>query len=341
MAWEIVAENGIWLPQIGWRLDASRPTGQSFVSHAHFDHMGRHAEVVCSEPTAALISERLPAKRRTLRALPYAQTEALTFDTTITLYPAGHILGSAQALIEHAEHGRLLYTGDFKLRPSRTVEPCATPSADVLIMETTFGLPRYDFPPNPTVFAEVAAFCRETLREGCTPVLYGYSLGRGQEILSWLREEDLPIVLHPATARMAAVYTQLGQAFTAYQIWEGTNGRGRVVIAPHGRDTSAKLASLGPVRTAVLTGWAIDPATRYRSGCDAAFPVSDHAGFRDLLTFVDQVRPQRVLTTHGFAAEFARTLRERGYDAWALGQSNQMDLGLGLLDGGNGNQTAP
>lgn len=333
MAWDIVQNNGIWLPQIGWRLDAAKPAAQSFVSHAHFDHMGRHAETVCSEGTAAIMEARLPAKRRRVRALPFGRPESLTLDTTITLHPAGHIFGSAQALIEHPEHGRLLFTGDFKLRPSRTAESCATPPADVLIMETTFGLPRYEFPPAEAVFADVVAFCREALAEGRTPVLFGYSLGRGQEILSWLSETDLPVAVHSATARMAAVYAQFGHTFADYVIWDGANGRGRVVVAPQGANANGLIEQLGPVRTAMLTGWAVDSATRYRSGCDAAFAVSDHAGFGDLLEFVDRVRPRQVWTVHGFAEPFARTLRERGYDAWALGRPNQMDLGLGPLGG--------
>ena len=82
-------------------------------------------------------------------------------------------------------------------------------------------------------------------------------------------------------------------------------------------------------RTAVITGWALDSSAKYRYGCDAAFPLSDHADYADLLCFVDLVKPNRVLTLHGFAADFASTLRERGYDALALSEANQLDLGLG------------
>ncbi|HEX2860797.1 MAG TPA: ATP-dependent DNA ligase, partial [Lacunisphaera sp.] len=74
--------------------------------------------------------------------------------------------------------------------------------------------------------------------------------------------------------------------------------------------------------------WAMDPGANYRYQCDTAFPLSDHADFPDLLAFVDRVQPKRVFTVHGFAQEFARTLRERGIEAWALGEANQLDLGL-------------
>ena len=76
----------------------------------------------------------------------------------------------------------------------------------------------------------------------------------------------------------------------------------------------------------MITGWALDPGSIYRHRCSAAFPLSDHADYPSLLKFVELVQPKRVLTVHGFAQEFAATLRQRGIDALALGQPNQLDL---------------
>jgi Cft2 family RNA processing exonuclease len=78
----------------------------------------------------------------------------------------------------------------------------------------------------------------------------------------------------------------------------------------------------------MVTGWALDSSARYRYRCDEAFPLSDHADYDDLIRFVEAVAPRRVLTLHGFAADFARDLRARGVDAWALGEANQLDLAL-------------
>src|SRR5580698_6248328 len=150
MPWNVQFDRGLWLPQLGWHLDASFPTERSFVSHAHFDHVAAHREILCSEGTARLMRTRLPGTR-TEHVLPFGQEEALTEDCSVVLHPAGHIFGSAQALLMHAEHGSLLYTGDFKLRPGLSAEPCATPSADVLVMETTYGRPHYIFPPTAQV----------------------------------------------------------------------------------------------------------------------------------------------------------------------------------------------
>ena len=175
MAWDVQYREGVYLPQIDWWLDAHFPVERGFVSHAHFDHIAAHQEILCSAGTAKLMQARLPGERREI-VLPYEQPFELSRDCTVRLYPAGHIFGSAQF---HAtsSHGTLLYTGDFKLRPGLSAEKCATPRADTLIMETTFGLPRYIFPPTEKVVGDIIAFCQQALHEHAIPVLFGYSLG--------------------------------------------------------------------------------------------------------------------------------------------------------------------
>ena len=131
MSWQVNFNAGVWLPQIGWWLDAHHSQPRSFVSHAHSDHIAAHGEVLLSAGTARLMRARLPAQR-VEHILEFGRTEQLDTETTVTLHPAGHIHGSAQCLLEHARLGSLLYTGDFKLRPGRSAEPCATPRADTL-----------------------------------------------------------------------------------------------------------------------------------------------------------------------------------------------------------------
>jgi DNA ligase 1 len=327
MAWDIQFNNGVWLPQIGWWLDAHYPVERSFVSHAHFDHLAPHKEIICSEGTAKLMRARMPAERRE-HILPFGRTEALTDDTTVTLHPAGHIYGSAQILLEHAEHGRLLYTGDFKLRPGLSAEPCATPAAEVLIMETTYGRPHYVLPPTADVLRDILHFCRQTLDDGETPVLFGYSLGKSQEILSSLAGAGLPVMLHKQAMRLTRIYEDCGLTFPAHREFTAADSAGHVVIAPPHAPGSSFLKSIAKPRTAMITGWALDPGARFRYQCDAVFPLSDHADYADLLRFVELVQPRRVLTLHGFAEDFARTLRERGVEAWAIGRDNQLEFAM-------------
>lgn len=326
MAWEIKAGNGIFLPQINWHLDARWPVARSFVSHAHFDHLAEHRLILCSSGTARLIATRLAHAHDEI-ALAFGADHRLDDGTRVVLHPAGHIFGSAQFWAEN-EHGTLLYTGDFKLRPGCSAEPCATPHADTLIMESTFGRPQYVFPPTAEVLAAIVRFCREAFDDDAIPVLFGYSLGKSQELLRGLADAQLPTMLHPETLRMTRVYEELGVQFPAFVPFDLATARGHVVICPPQASQSAWLRRIESRRTAMISGWAAEPGAIYRYQCDAAFPLSDHAGFDDLLRFVELVRPARVFTVHGFTADFARELRSRGIEAWALGEDNQLELGF-------------
>ena len=325
MAWNVEYRKGVWLPQIAWWLDAQARTERSFVTHAHSDHIARHKEVICTPATARFLNARLPG-RRAVTELPFGRMSPVEFGITATLHPAGHILGSSQVLLESAEHGSLLYTGDFKLRPGLAAEVCATPRADVLIMETTFGLPRYVFPPDVEVIAQLVEFCRLAVTEGATPTLLCYSLGKSQEVLKAVAAAGLPVMLHAETLRLTRLYEQLGVAFPPHREFDARELSGHIVICPP--HAQGLLSRIPCPRTAAITGWALDCGATFRLRCHRAFPLSDHADFNDLLRFVDLVQPRRVLTLHGFAREFAATLRGRGIDALALGHANQLDLFL-------------
>lgn len=323
---------GIHLPRLGLWLDPNRAKpGLVFVSHAHSDHTAPHHEVILTEPTAWLMRHRLGGKR-TENTLKFGETREFKKGSTpfrLTLLPAGHILGSAMAFIE-ADGESLLYTGDFKLRPNLCAEPCTPRPADQLIMETTFGQPKYAFPPEAGVWRELITFCQTALMAGTTPVLFAYSLGKSQALLAGLRAAGLPIVLHKETAKLTKIYEHFGRQFPPYEIFDGANAAGKILIAPPQTTKSILFQQLGPTRTAVVTGWALDSSCRFRSGTDAAFALSDHADFPSLIEFVQRVAPKHVFTLHGFAADFARTLRELGFAAQSLSEPEQLDLALGV-----------
>jgi hypothetical protein len=132
-------------------------------------------------------------------------------------------------------------------------------------------------------------------------------------------------MLHPQSYRLTRVYAELGAVQPPFAEFDPRGHAGHVVLSPPG---APMLDWINPKRTAAVTGWAVDSATKFRYGCDAAFPLSDHADFPDLLRFVELVQPRLVHTVHGFAREFAATLRGRGVEAWALGQPNQTELAL-------------
>lgn len=328
-------QHALHFPQLRLWFDAHRKQGPGqlvVVSHAHSDHTARHAEVVLSAPTQKLMAARLGGKRQE-HVLPFGERVALTEprfgaprDAHLTLWPAGHILGSAMAMLE-AEGRSLLYTGDFKLRAGFSSEICQPVRADILVMETTFGRPRYVFPPAAEVIAGLIQFCRDCLARKEVPVLLGYSLGKAQELLVALGGAGLPLMGHDSMARMTEIYVEFGRAIPAVRPWDPAAAAECVVLAPPGAALEA-LRKHQTIRLAVVTGWALDAGCRYRYRADAAFPLSDHADYPELLEFVRQVAPERIYTLHGFAGEFATQLRRLGYDARALTEVDQFELAL-------------
>ena len=321
-------KEGVELPAHGLWLDPHRARALAFVSHAHSDHLAAHKEVVLTPATARLMRERLRGQR-VERVLPYG-VSAVVGEAQVTLLPAGHVCGSAQLFLESAA-GSLLYTGDFKLRKCRSTELCAWRNAETLVMETTFGLPKYVLPPTEDVIQAVVSFCRETLERAAVPVLYAYSLGKAQEIVWALLEHGLVPMLGPAAFGLTEICAEFQEGFPkGYLRLDAANASGHVLVVPPGLKTKRLLESVPSKRTAVLTGWAMDSSARFRYGTDAAFALSDHADYPDLIRYVELVRPQRVLTLHGYAAAFASDLRARGVEAWALSEENQLELPLGI-----------
>jgi DNA ligase-1 len=326
-------ERGVYLSQQDLWLDPWDAKHFAFVSHAHIDHIAPHDEVIVSERTARLIQSRLPGGRKE-HVLPFGERRTVR-GLDLMLLPAGHIFGSAQCFLFVGDE-TLLYTGDFKLRPGKSAEQAEWRQADTLIMETTFGLPRYRFPPTEWVIEQVVDFCRETIDDGQVPVLLGYSLGKAQEILCSLEGAGLTPMLHRSVYQMTRIYEEFGQSFCKYIRYNPNDVAGKVLICPPSANGSPMLETIPRKRVAMVSGWAVDPNALYRYQVDTAFPLSDHADYTDLIRYVELVQPRRVFTLHGFAAEFARDLRERGVEAWALNGENQMELRLGSAQAASG-----
>src|SRR5438094_537947 len=210
---EVRYERGVYLAQQGLWLDPWDAKPFAFISHAHSDHIAPHEEIIVSERTARLLKSRLPG-RRVEHILPFGEKRTVQ-GLDLLLLPAGHIFGSAQFFLFLSDE-TLLYTGDFKLRPGKSAEQVQWREADTLIMETTFGLSHYRFPPTHDVVDQIVSFCRATIEAGEVPVLLGYSLGKAQEILCSLDGAGLTPMLHGSVYEMTRIYEQFGQSFCKY-----------------------------------------------------------------------------------------------------------------------------
>lgn len=277
--------------------------------------------------TAALLHQRFRLAPNRLEAVAF-HVPLVSDGFRLRLLPAGHIPGSAMLHVTRtADNASLLYTGDFKTRRSRTAESVNFLTADTLVMETTFGLPAYEFPNPLEIEADILRFIADGFADGETPVLLAYSLGKAQEALALLAENGIPALLHPAAVAMTRTCRDAGVPGLPEPLeFDGHAPPGHVVIAPPSAVRTDLLRGLKSKRTAMLSGWAMQPGAKYRYRVDAMIPFSDHADFPGLLECVQRVRPRRVLTVHGYAAEFAAELRARQIDAWCATGDDQLEL---------------
>ena len=307
-------DNGLKLTKADLAIDFRRRQPRAFVSHAHSDHMARHELALCTPETAALYQLRLGPRRT--HAMPYRQPIDWA-GVRLTTYPAGHCLGSAMLLAEDGEQS-LLYTGDFKLRPSLTAAAAELPHADTLVIESTFGDPAYRLPPRDETIAEFLDLVRRTLAEEKTPVIQGYVLGKSQEVTRLLTDHDIPVLQHGAIYEVSQKYEGLGCPLGCFELFRGEVKPGWAVIVPVG-------TYLGDIPNAVrfaVTGWAMDRSAKYRLRVDHAIPLSDHADYDELLEAIDRVAPREIHCTHG-PESFVDRLLDLGYNAYVLGKARQ------------------
>lgn len=305
-------------------FDARRKSELSFVSHAHTDHIARHERVIATRATLRFMEHRLGPLKSALPA-PYRRPFELG-RLNVELLPAGHVLGSAQIRITREDGHRLVYTGDISLEPSMTAEATEIAECDTLVLESTFGHPRFRFPKRSDVFDEVAAWANGHLGRGVRPILYAYSLGKGQEAIKQLTSRGLTLVAHPLLHDISVLYGELGMPIDVRR-FDGTFAEGEVgIFPPFGRSQAMKKVT--PRATAVLTGWAIEPWAASRYAADVAFPVSDHADFAALLKIAKGSHAREVITHHGFAKELAAELKKAGVFARAVTQAVQMEMAL-------------
>jgi Cft2 family RNA processing exonuclease len=323
---EVVFDRGVYLPELDLWLDSGRRKESGFISHAHSDHTARHLRPVLTPSTSLLLSEYF--QKSSPIVLDYG--EPLKRDRyTLTLYPAGHCLGSAQALVESRVTGeRLLYSGDFKTRPSPVNEPLELVACDVLVMEATYGRPEYIFPPEEDVLRTAFATLRHWLARGERPVVQGWRLGKCQEVLHHLLTAGFDVAVEESAYRVCVTYQEGGVSFPGnFHCLDGQWPEGCVGVCPPGRKSSSALDRFRHKRVMELTGWAVGGGHHWGRRGDASLPYSDHADFNDLVAYVQQVQPKQVYTVNGFP-DLAAHLRKMGYPAVHLdGKGQPVDVG--------------
>lgn len=308
--------HGISLPQIGIGFDYSgSEEDHIFISHAHADHMPRkrNTSVYCSPNTYKLMRKRGYKGNATL--LEFGESLHLK-NSTITLYPAGHILGSAMVFLE-TEEGSVLYTGDYRTPPSPATEGFeCPPNVDHFITEATFSLPIYKWRSHEFLGKEIRNFAKETLNEGYTPVFLAYNLGKAQEVMHLLEPLNHTVQIHGAGYKLCGVYEEAGIELGNYEPYNRQNCEGKILITTVSAINNGFASNVKKKRLAYCSGWAVRESSRSQLTVDKLIPLSDHLDFFELIRLCEDLDPKMVHITHTPNANVVRHyLKERNIDS--------------------------
>ena len=312
-------------------IDPGRAVPRALVTHGHADHArGGHGETVATPETLAIMALRyrtgiedetgeMPSKAT---PVAYGETISLGGGVDATYIPAGHVLGSAQILLERAGE-RVVITGDYKRRPDPTCAPFKVAPCDIFITEATFGLPVFTHPPIADEMAKLLAALEEH-PDQC--VLVGaYALGKAQRVIAELRAagHHEPIYLHGAMEKMCRLYEEHGVALGELRLvseYSKDDMRGHVIVAPPSALGDRWSRRLPDPITAMASGWMRVRQRARQRNVELPLVISDHADWNELTATIDEVNPQETWITHG---------REEALLRWCqLGQRSARALAL-------------
>lgn len=318
-------------PQVAWdhglvltglqgtlRLDPGRPgPGPAVVSHAHLDHLSGHGAHM-TEPTRDFLAARTGSVDA--RSLPLHKPTDLG-GWEVTLHDAGHCLGAAMV-----QAGDLLYTGDFNPVAGFTTPGAKPVPCDTLVIESTYGDPRFRLPPRELALASMEAWFDHTLPEAGI-ALGAYQLGRAQELVALLNRRGVVPAVTPDIGALCDIYRKHGMAIrdrpaTADEMY-GTLAPGQAIVVPRnlllkGSPFARHLRASGG-KAAYVSGWCGIYSYHDKYEIDAQFGLTDHATFDQLLAFVQACKPRQVYTVMGRTQPLAREVARLGFPAKALG----------------------
>lgn len=292
-------------------LDVQRkPSGVSLlVSHAHGDHTGGlrfkgEGRVYLTRPTLALFEAAAGRKPKgEVKPVRYGERfKAGSF--RVEAFNSGHIFGSSGFLVE-AGGLTIAYTGDLNFVDSLLAEAAEPVNCDILVLEATYGSPRYRFPPRNSVYSRIVRWVVDETGRGRIPAFHVYPIGKAQEIVCLLNQyTSLQVYVHPKIARINDAHRKFKVKLEAETL-EDKPELGKVALVyPKG---FLGYFEAGKVSPAIATGWAV----QYQWMGLEAFPLSSHADFPQLLSYVKASKPKKVYTCYGFSEALASAIRRK------------------------------
>jgi len=312
---------GLYCPPGGFYIDPTRAVEKAIVTHGHADHARAGHDAVMATPETLAIMACRYGKSFAVHSQPLAYGERQTVNgVTVWLAPAGHVLGSAQVVLEY-QGLRIVASGDYKRRRDPTCAAFQPVACDVFITEATFGLPVFQHPADDQeikkVLHSMAVFPDRTHLVGA------YSLGKAQRVIALLREAGYadPIYIHGALENLCRLYERhgipLGSLAPAKTLAK-TESAGKLVLAPPSALNDRWSRRLIHPLTVFASGWMRVKARAKQIGVELPLVLSDHADWRELTETIEEIKPRELWVTHGREDALVHFARSRGIEARPL-----------------------
>ena len=313
-------DKGLYCAAGNFYIDPWRPVDFAIITHGHSDHARPgNKNHLCHEFTKPILQLRLGDNNyQTVK-----WNEPIHFNgVTITLFPAGHIIGSSQIKVEYK--GEIwVVSGDYKVENDGISGAFEPVKCHTFITESTFGLPIYNWKPQSEIYADIQQWIKENQQSGKASVLIAYSLGKAQRVLQALNEVTNKLFAH------GAIYNMQETLLNANILPENmlppiirvTNDipkeeyKGSVIIAPPSAEGTPWMKKFSPYSVGICSGWMQVRGNQRRKNADAGFALSDHCDWKALLHAVKATGAEKVFVTHGFQSAFSRYLNESGIEA--------------------------
>ncbi len=319
--WLKPVKGGLYCAPGNFYVDPTRAVERAVITHGHADHARPgHTQALATAETLAIMEARYDGRAGTGRqAMSYG--EAVTIgDVRVSLTPAGHVLGSAQVVLEHGGE-RIIVSGDYKRRHDPTCATFEVLPCDLFITEATFGLPVFRHPDDGEELAKLLDSQRMFPERA--HLVGAYTLGKAQRIIMRLREMayDRPIYIHGALEGINETYKWFGLDLGDLRPVMDTKKEemaGEIVVAPPATLNDRWSRRLPDPVTVFASGWMRVRARARQRGVELPLVISDHADWDELNRTLDDVAAPHVWVTHGAEEALVHAATVRGIDAKAL-----------------------
>ncbi len=312
---------GLYCAPGDFYIDPVKPVARAVITHGHADHArAGHGAVLATPETLAIMRERYGLEHAGVeQAAPYGEVVDQN-GVEISFAPAGHVLGSAQAVVRH-KGMTIVVSGDYKRTPDPTCAPFEPIACDVFVTEATFGLPVFRWDDPETAIGSLLESVRQFPDRA--HLVGAYALGKAQRVIRLLRDAgyDRTLYVHGALQRLNALYERHGVDLGPIELATSDKRRGfggEIVVAPPSAIQDRWGRRFADPIPAFASGWMMVRSRARQRGIELPLVLSDHCDWEELTRTLDEVNPGEVWVTHGREEGLLRWCELKGVPARAL-----------------------